>query len=301
MYAILSTTYLSIHADLLNSWPPFHWPFLKLNMTDLDTCCFLGDLDISAHPDALVLLEGFNLKVECEAMHTVYHALNVCEFLFVDWTLPIFTHCGLAMFVPTQWFHMPADAQKFIGWTCSTKIKLINDVIPHICIWEAPNQHFHTDNAEILELFQHHVNCYIWGVGLPNNEYVHEIVSADHFESGRGNPLSCTKALLKTARATELLPVNGTWFIDVSAFLLFLPAGFSNLCKFVITHNWEDKVYLIKLQNGDIDWGPEQPINFQSCFSSASVINNAHMWMLLTVDEPTSSPVDTVFGRWLHL
>jgi len=71
------------------------------------------------------------------------------------------------------------------------------------------------------------------------------------------------------------------------------------LCfQFFISHEWDSDP--IELPNGNIDWGPVQPITFWSCFSAANVTNNIHLQMLLTTDEPTSSG-DTIFGQWLHL
>ncbi|KIM79825.1 hypothetical protein PILCRDRAFT_546267 [Piloderma croceum F 1598] len=217
----------------------------------------MGDLDISGHPDTRALLEGFNLALKNDDLPTTFHVLD--------------------------WFHTVSDARKFVGWVCSPQVKSVDDIIAHIRVREAPHQAPHPDNKEIMDLFHQHVVAYLRGVGHPDDQYVRDVVGANVFDAGKGDPLLRVNALLKTARASDILPTSPVWYID-----------------FFISHEWDSDLYPIELPNGDIEWGPEQPITFRSCFSAANVTNNTHLRMLLTVDESTSTG-DTIFGRWLHL
>jgi hypothetical protein len=120
----------------------------------------------------------------------------------------------------SQWFHTVSDARKFVGWTCSSQVKSVDDIIAHIRVREAPHQAPHPDNKEIMDLFQKHVVAYLRGVGHPDDQYVRDVVGANVFDAGKGDPLLRVNALLKTARASDILPTSPVWYIDVKLFFL---------------------------------------------------------------------------------
>jgi len=69
-----------------------------------------------------------------------------------------------------------------------------------------------------MDLFQQHVIAYLQGVGHPDNQYMCDVVGAHVFEVGKGDPLLRVNALLKTARASDILPTLPVWYIDVKLF-----------------------------------------------------------------------------------
>jgi hypothetical protein len=174
----------------------------------------MGDLDISGHPDTRALLEGFNLALKNDDLPTTFHVLDVGTIHVNLWSYT--DYCCSILFY--QWFHTASDARKFVGWTCSPQVKSVDDIIPHIRVREAPHQPPHPDNKEIMDLFQQHVIAYLQGVGHPDDQYVRDVVGAHVFEVGKGDPLLRVNALLKTARASDILPTSPVWYIDVKLF-----------------------------------------------------------------------------------
>jgi hypothetical protein len=160
------------------------------------------------------MLEGFNLALKNDDLPTTFHVLDVGT-IHVD--LWLYTdYCCSILF--SQWFHTVSDARKFVGWVCSPQVKSVDDIIAHIRVREAPHQAPHPDNKEIMDLFHQHVVAYLRGVGHPDDQYVRDVVGANVFDAGKGDPLLRVNALLKTARASDILPTSPVWYIDVKLF-----------------------------------------------------------------------------------
>lgn len=114
-------------------------------------------------------------------------------------------------------YQMPGS---LLAGPAAPQVKSVDDIIAHIRVREAPHQAPHPDNKEIMDLFQKHVVAYLQGVGHPDDQYVRDVVGANVFDAGKGDPLLHVNALLKTARASDILPTSPVWYIDVKLFFL---------------------------------------------------------------------------------
>ncbi|KAH7907155.1 hypothetical protein BJ138DRAFT_1104551 [Hygrophoropsis aurantiaca] len=234
------------------------------------------------HPDYLALVDGFNViwKNQDTPNDHKYYALGVGHIA------PCIDKIKAIIAQHLQSFE--AMNIKYIVHAFNRSPKAPDDVIPFVTFKSHIRSDFHEDNKESLELFKTHVIHYLRGTGHPDHPDVRMVVGEEAFQQNRFNRTMRVEYLLHAMTGSNHVPLE--------------PILFS------VKHIWDNTYPILpdnNTTNGDaeIDWGPEVPIKFQSCFGEATVECNTFLSMLLTETAPHDlGPSDDCwFGRWLHM
>ncbi|KAK6981236.1 hypothetical protein R3P38DRAFT_2808332 [Favolaschia claudopus] len=139
------------------------------------------------------------------------------------------------------------------------------------------------DNIETVELVRRFFFHYLLEPGHPrdSNNVISALVDADTTLAATDSVLRA-RLFLAVATGCTLLPVK--------------PTGYKIKC--LITHDHSEDYPTVD-EDGNDDFGPDVVINFQSCFQTFTLTNNARLRHLLISENPEEGK-DTAFGRAFH-
>ncbi|KAK6984302.1 hypothetical protein R3P38DRAFT_3316325 [Favolaschia claudopus] len=181
-----------------------------------------------------------------------------------------------------EWFATPCI--ELIKATFDRQVKSGVDIFRFLDFVETnPEDDPWGDNIETVGLISRFFFHYLLESGHPrdSNNVISALVDSDTTLAATDSVLRA-RLFLAVATGSTLLPVK--------------PTGYKIKC--LVTHDHSEDYPTVD-EDGNDDFGPDVVINFQSCFQTFTLTNNARLRHLLISENPEEGK-DTAFGRAFH-